>query len=288
MARARNIKPAFFLNTDLSEVPALGRLAFIGLWTLADYKGCIECNFKKIKAQVLPYDECNLEELLNALEQFRFIRYYFVQGKRYIKIENFERHQNPHKNEREAGSDIPDIGQKDNENNDLTQDGTKPDFIGTTRADSLNLIPDSPLLNPDSLNPDVTAAEKSASSETEIQEACRETWKLYATAYFDRYKTEPVRNAKVNGQVKQFVKRLGFTESPFVAAFYVQSNTAYYVQRGHSFDGLLADAEKLRTEWATGNTMTQTRARQIDKHDANRSAVGEAMKILEARNAIPN
>ncbi|PPC95219.1 MAG: hypothetical protein CTY33_00235 [Methylotenera sp.] len=163
MARARNIKPAFFLNTDLSEIPALGRLAFIGLWTLADYKGCIECNFKKIKAQVLPYDECNIEELLNALEQFRFIRYYFVQGKRYIKIENFERHQNPHKNEREAGSDIPDITQKDNENNDLSQDGTKPDFIGTTRADSLNLIPDSPLLNP------VDSAEKSSAPTTQNQ-----------------------------------------------------------------------------------------------------------------------
>jgi hypothetical protein len=145
MARARNIKPAFFLNTDLSEIPALGRLAFIGLWTLADYKGCIECNFKKIKAQVLPYDECNLEALLNNLEQFRFIRYYFVQGKRYIKIENFERHQNPHKNEREAGSDIPDITEKDNEIIDLTQDGTKPDLIGTAPADSLLLIPDSPI-----------------------------------------------------------------------------------------------------------------------------------------------
>lgn len=145
MARARNIKPAFFLNTDLSEVPALGRLAFIGLWTLADYKGCIECNFKKIKAQVLPYDECNFEALMNNLEQFRFIRYYFVQGVRYIKIENFEKHQNPHKNERDAGSDLPDISEKDNENIDLQEDGTKPDFIGIAPADSLLLIPDSPI-----------------------------------------------------------------------------------------------------------------------------------------------
>lgn len=146
MARARNIKPAFFLNTDLSEVPALGRLAFIGLWTLADYKGCVECNFKKIKAQILPYDECDIEQLMNNLEQFRFIRYYFVQGIRYIKIENFERHQNPHKNERDSGSDIPDISEKDNEIIDLQKDGTKTDLIGSARADSLLLIPDS--LNP--------------------------------------------------------------------------------------------------------------------------------------------
>jgi hypothetical protein len=146
MARARNIKPAFFLNTELSEVEPLARLSFIGLWTLADFKGCIECNLKRIKAQILPYDECNFELLMNSLEQFRFIRYYYVQGKKYIKIVNFEKHQNPHKNEKEAGSDIPDESEKDNEIIEMTQDGTKPDFIGTTRADSLLLIPDS--LNP--------------------------------------------------------------------------------------------------------------------------------------------
>jgi uncharacterized protein YlbG (UPF0298 family) len=146
MARARNIKPAFFLNTDLSETHPLARLSFIGLWTIADYKGCIECNFKKIKAQVLPYDDCDFESLMNNLEQFRFIRYYSVQGKRYIKIENFEKHQNPHKNERDSGSNIPDITENDNSFNELKQDGTTLDNNGTTRADSLLLIPDT--LNP--------------------------------------------------------------------------------------------------------------------------------------------
>lgn len=143
MARARNIKPAFFLNTDLSEVEPLARLAFIGLWTLADFKGCLECNFKRIKAQVLPYDECDFESLMNNLEQFRFIRYYIIQGKKYIKIPNFEKHQNPHKNERDAGSDIPDIQENDNEIIEMSQYGTKPDLIGSARADSLLLIPDS-------------------------------------------------------------------------------------------------------------------------------------------------
>ncbi len=146
MARARNIKPAFFLNTDLSEIEPLGRLAFIGLWTIADYKGCIEANLKRIKAQILPYDNCDIESIMIKLEQFRFIRYYFVQGVKYIKILNFEKHQNPHKNEKQAGSNIPDITEKDNEIIELSEDGTKPDFIGTARADSLLLIPDS--LNP--------------------------------------------------------------------------------------------------------------------------------------------
>ena len=35
MARARNIKPGFFDNEILGELPALTRLLFIGLWCLA-------------------------------------------------------------------------------------------------------------------------------------------------------------------------------------------------------------------------------------------------------------
>lgn len=133
---------------------------------------------------------------------------------------------------------------------------------------------------------EVVVAEKSAPpKETELQLACRQTWKSYSTAYFNRYGTEPVRNAKVNTLVKNIVQRLGFIESSDVASYFVQSNNSYYVSRGHVLDCLLNDAEKLRTEWATNTSITSTRARQIDKHDANKNAVTEAMKILEAKNA---
>ena len=156
MARARNIKPGFFQNDELAELHPLARLAFIGMWTIADFKGCIEYRPKMLKVQILPYDDCDMEVITNNLEQARFIRSYAVQGKRYLKIVNFEKHQNPHKNEREAGSEIPDILEQDetpNKNNELTQDGTKPDLIGTARADSLVLIPDSPVLIPDTRAP---------------------------------------------------------------------------------------------------------------------------------------
>lgn len=131
--------------------------------------------------------------------------------------------------------------------------------------------------------PPKTEITESAKPETDLQAACRETWKSYSDAYFLRYETEPVRNATINTQVKAFVKRIGAEEAPHVAAFFVQSNAAFYVQRGHTFGNLLADAEKLRTEWATGRTMTGTRARQIDATQANYSVVDEAMRILEAQ-----
>ena len=150
MARSRNIKPGFFQNEDLGELSPLTRLAFIGLWGYADFRGCIEYRPKRLKAQILPYDECDFEEIVNNLDKSGFIRKYSVQEKQYIKVVNFTKHQNPHKNEEDKGSDIPDITKSDSQDTDskvLTinrdKNGTTLDNDGTTRADSLNLIPDS-------------------------------------------------------------------------------------------------------------------------------------------------
>ena len=107
MARARNIKPAFFINEDLAEIEPIGRLLFIGLWTIADYKGDLEWRPKRIKAQLLPYDNCDIEEIMINLDKSRFVTFYSVSGKTYIHINNFLVHQHPHPNENKKGSDIP-------------------------------------------------------------------------------------------------------------------------------------------------------------------------------------
>jgi uncharacterized phage protein (TIGR02220 family) len=164
MARARNIKPSFFQNEELGELQPLERLAFIGMWTISDFKGCIEFRPKRLKVQLLPYDECDFEVITNNLEQSGFISTYSVAGQRYIKILNFEKHQNPHKNEREAGSELPDIDMNDksiNKNKDLRLVGNNPDKNGTPPADSLNPLPDS--LNPSSALSDKSDVSKNLS-----------------------------------------------------------------------------------------------------------------------------
>lgn len=147
MARARNIKPSFFTNDELSELPPLARLLFIGLWTIADFKGCFEYKPKRLKVQLLPYDDCDIEQLVSALDKSRFISIYSVQGQTFGKVLNFNKHQNPHKNEKEKGSDIPDIYQNDAENvmfsDNLEVIEINHDQNGSDPADSLNLIPDS-------------------------------------------------------------------------------------------------------------------------------------------------
>jgi len=83
-----------------------------------------------------------------------------------------------------------------------------------------------------------------------------ETWEAYSSAYLEKYGTAPVRNAKGNALCCQLVDRLGSLEAPSVAKWYLCSSNTYYSSRGHGLESLVADAEKLRTEWATGKQVT--------------------------------
>ncbi len=154
MARARNIKPGFFLNEELAEIEPLGRILFQGLWCVADRRGRLRDRPRRIKAEVLPYDDVDVDTLLNELTNKGFlIRYGSCDGQ-YIQIVNFEKHQNPHKNEGESTIPAPpapsEFGQAPEEHHASTVQA--PEEHSTTPADSLNLIPDS--LIPEVVNPD--------------------------------------------------------------------------------------------------------------------------------------
>lgn len=103
-------------------------------------------------------------------------------------------------------------------------------------------------------------------------------WQAYAEAYRLRYGVEPVRNAKANALLAQFVDRLGGDESPAVAAWYVAQSRGLYVAAKHAIDLLLRDAEGLRTEWATGRAMTDTQARQADRTAAIGNTFGRLIE----------
>ena len=106
MARARSIKPGFFRNADLVELPFEARLLFIGLWTLADREGRMEDRPKQIKMEIFPADNVDCDALIAQLESIGVVIRYEHGGKRYLHVVNFCKHQNPHRDER--ASAIPD------------------------------------------------------------------------------------------------------------------------------------------------------------------------------------
>lgn len=76
------------------------------------------------------------------------------------------------------------------------------------------------------------------------------TWDSYAAAYKERYGVEPVRNARVNGQLASVVSRVGADVAPTLAAFFVRSGdqTSFYAKVKHGVGYLVKDCERLVTE----------------------------------------
>ncbi|WP_328186970.1 hypothetical protein [Marinobacter sp. OP 3.4] len=148
MARARNIKPGFFTNDDLGELSPLARLGFIGLWGQADFNGNMKYKPKRLKVEVLPYDNVDFAELVGELQQAGFVEIYQVDGEDYLHVVNFRKHQRPHKNEVLRGTDIPQPVTGDDPN------GTDPERNGIEteqeRDENVSNPPDTGYLIPDS------------------------------------------------------------------------------------------------------------------------------------------
>lgn len=133
----------------------MGRLLFAGLWTIADRSGRLEDRPKRIKAEVLPYDECDVNALLDALDRRKFIIRYVVDDDAFIQIAGWDKHQNPHK--AEAKSVIPECPKEEIARlteKSCTSTIQEQFFNSSNRADSFNLIPDSLSLDSFNLIPD--------------------------------------------------------------------------------------------------------------------------------------
>lgn len=109
MPRKRVVDPRFFKDWELFEAEQQSglplRLAYEGLWAVADREGRFAWKPREIKLDVLPFDDVDFSLVLNGLQSAGFIQYYQLEGKDYGYIPNFTRYQPIHP--REAASTIP-------------------------------------------------------------------------------------------------------------------------------------------------------------------------------------
>lgn len=150
--RARNIKPGFFKNEDLAECDPLARILFSGLWCMADREGRLECRPKRIKAELLPYDNCDVVKLMEQLRKYGFIIAYKADDKIYLSIPSFTEHQNCHVKEIASTIPAPD------------EHGVSTVLVGPL-TESLLPLTESLLLNPSIPSPRVTRVKKQYSDD---------------------------------------------------------------------------------------------------------------------------
>lgn len=132
------------------------RLLFIGLWTLADRAGRLEDRPKQIKMDVFPADSVDVDASLNQIGATGMLTRYEIDGKRYIQITNFAKHQNPHRDEK--ASTLPDM------NGNTAESESTPSKHGASTVQArckgdgdtvaIGLTPESRSLIPDSLIPE--------------------------------------------------------------------------------------------------------------------------------------
>jgi hypothetical protein len=108
MARIRYLKPDFFKDEDIKELPFEARLFYQGLWVQADREGRGEDRPERLKIEIMPYDEVDAEKIMQLLAcpkkngKRPFIVRYQIDGERYYQIINWQKHQKPHKTERDS------------------------------------------------------------------------------------------------------------------------------------------------------------------------------------------
>lgn len=139
MARIRTVKPELFRHEELFEAELETgfplRLAFIGLFTVADREGIFRWQPRQLKLDVMPYDSHDFSRVLDALVSRGFVVKYASQGDTYGLIPSFTRHQVI--NNRERASGHPSIEDADevfpSESGDLNESNQRVDDASVTR-----------------------------------------------------------------------------------------------------------------------------------------------------------
>ena len=130
----------------------------------------------------------------------------------------------------------------------------------------------------DAIEPEVIVAEKNSKTE---KPAGSLIFEAYREAYLQRYKVEPLRNAKTNSICSQIAKQLPLDEALALMHFFLQQNVAFYIQRGHAIQLALGDLQALRTNMLNNQAMSSRQAQLADKQQAQKNALQNYLENRE-------
>ena len=113
MARKRMIDPNIWQSEDFSKLSTLGKLVFIGLFSLADDEGRGRCNPVYLKSTLFPYEEgirsTDIDKTLSEISSNMSVIFYSCDGSSYYSLLSWDTFQ---KIDRASASRIPEYDEK--------------------------------------------------------------------------------------------------------------------------------------------------------------------------------
>src|SRR5438105_15942569 len=97
--RIRTIKPEFWRSDDITALSREDRLLFIGLWSYVDDNGVGRDDYRTVAAELFAFEEDMkdarefVREGLATLSRALLISRYEVDGKAYLHVTNWTKHQ---------------------------------------------------------------------------------------------------------------------------------------------------------------------------------------------------
>ena len=110
MPRARFIRPEFFTDEKVGDLPIAARLLFAGIWCHCDMRGVFEASPKLLRARLFPFDEtvtgAQVGDWLALLEAGGMIGRFESGGKTWGYVRNWAKHQTISTREREIDKNL--------------------------------------------------------------------------------------------------------------------------------------------------------------------------------------
>jgi hypothetical protein len=103
MPHIRTVKPELFFDEELEALGDTAKIAFIGLFCQADRRGRMKDQPEILRCHIFPHrPELDFDSILWKLHPRFIVRYKNEDGRVYIWVRNFEKHQRPHHTEAES------------------------------------------------------------------------------------------------------------------------------------------------------------------------------------------
>jgi hypothetical protein len=94
MPRQRIINPEFWLDYEIASIENPNAcLFYIGTWNFSDDYGVVENNPHKLKAQIFPYRDVDVAELIDIFVKIGKFVPFEAEGKKWLLLKNFKKYQ---------------------------------------------------------------------------------------------------------------------------------------------------------------------------------------------------